>query len=292
MKNEGRVVYRGFDQAALDAEYNLRAAVPEHGAYFARWAAASAAVRRGRPCRLDLAYGPKPAQRLDLFDGPRRPAPLLVFFHGGFWRAMDKSDFSFIAPAFQEAGAAVAVVNYTLAPAASITEMVAESRAALGWLREHAAALGIDLRRITLAGHSAGGHLAAMAMLEDAGARPPLWGLCAVSGVFDLEPIRLSFHNEVLGLAAAEADALSPTRRLAAGDGGVPGRLLLAVGGGETAEFQRQQAEFAAAWRRRCGPPTILAQPGEDHFSIMDRLADGESPLFAALAGLLGGSGP
>src|ERR1700730_8510814 len=111
-------IYGDFDQAALDAQYNLRAAVPEHGDFFARWARESAAVRQAHDCRLDLRYGSGLRATLDLFRAANPGAPSLVFIHGGYWQAMDKSDFSFIAPSFLAAGIAVALINYPLAPAA------------------------------------------------------------------------------------------------------------------------------------------------------------------------------
>jgi arylformamidase len=284
-----RIIFRDFDQATLDAQYNLRAACPDHPQFFARWAAASAAVRRRLPCRLDLAYGPAPREQLDFFPAAVNPAPLLVFFHGGYWQAMDKSDFSFIATAFHQRAIATALVNYTLAPAAPIGAMVDESRAALAWLVHHAPSLGIDPGRIGIAGHSAGGHLAAMLMLTDwagCGLADPVRLACAVSGIFDLAPIRLSYLNRILKLRATDAVSLSPARLLPRNP--LPaGQLLLAVGGGETAEFHRQQAEFAALWRSRGAPPLIVDLPRDHHFSIVDRLAEPDSALFGALAGAI-----
>lgn len=284
-------IWRGLDQAALDAQYNLRAACPDHPAYFARWAAASAAARDRLPGRRDLAYGETDTQTLDLFTVPSAPAPLLVFLHGGWWQAMDKSDFSFIAPAFHDRGIAVAVVNYTLAPAAAIGTIVEESRAALAFLRRHAGELGIDAGRLAVAGHSAGGHLAAMLALDEITPAPPV--VCAISGVFDLEPIRLCYLNRVLGLTAAETPGLSPLRLVERRRGGMPApRLLLSVGGRETAELRRHQAEFAACWREHVAPPAIVEQPEDDHFSIMDRLAQPGSPLSRALADAISGGLP
>ncbi len=246
-------VYRDLDQAALDAEYNLRAAVPSHPAYFARWAAQSEMVRDHVRCRLDIAYGSGRLETFDLFpaDGA---APLLVFFHGGYWQAMDKSDFSFIAPAYRAAGISVAIVNYTLAPEAEMDAIVAQSRRVIVFLARNAGSLGIAAGRIFVAGHSAGGHLTAMAMLTDWSQlgldRNPIAGACAISGVFDLEPIRLCYLNKVLGLDAdpllsqqgprprcryctAQLPAAAagrrgaardpaPSRRRRAGDAGVP----------------------------------------------------------------------
>ncbi len=279
-------VYRDLDQAALDAEYNLRAAVPSHPAYFARWAAESEMVRDRVRCRLDIAYGSGRLETLDLFPADCPAAPLLVFLHGGYWQAMDKSDFSFIAPAYRAAGISVAIVNYTLAPEAEMDAIVAQTRRVIVFLARNAGSLGIAAGRIFVAGHSAGGHLTAMAMLTDWSQlgldRNPIAGACAISGVFDLEPIRLCYLNKVLGLDADTARRNSPLRLLAdSAPLGTP--LLLAVGGRETREFQRQQAAFVALCRARAWNPVILAQPAGDHFSIVDRLSEPDSPLCAAL---------
>ncbi|HEX3499148.1 MAG TPA: alpha/beta hydrolase [Stellaceae bacterium] len=279
-------IYRDLDQAALDAQYNLRAAVPGHPAYFAHWAAESEAARSRLAGRLDLAYGAGPGETLDLFAADRRPAPLLVFLHGGYWQAMDKRDFSFIAPAYLAAGIAVAVVNYSLAPAAGMDDIVGQIRRAVAFLAREGVALGIDPDRIFLAGHSAGGHLTVMAMLTDWSsfglARDPLSGGCALSGIFDLEPIRLCYLNKAVGLDVVTARRNSPLHLLAAA---APprGTLLLAVGGHETAEFHRQQAEFAAACRAHKWHCRVVAQPAEEHFSIVDRLGERDSALHAAL---------
>ncbi len=283
-------VYRDLDQAALDAQYNLRAAVPTHPAYFDRWAAESRMVRDGTRCRLDIPYGSGRLEALDLFPADGSPAPLLVFLHGGYWQAMDKGDFSFIAPAYRAAGIGVAIVNYSLAPQAAMDAIVMQICRAIAFLARNAASLDIDARRIFLAGHSAGGHLTAMAMLTDwprlGFDRNPLCGGCAISGVFDLEPIRLCYLNKILGLDAEAARRNSPIHLLAAtAPPEIP--LILAVGGRETAEFQRQQATFAALCRARAWQPAVLAEPDEEHFSIVDRLGERNSPLCAALIGAI-----
>jgi arylformamidase len=283
-------LYRGLDQAALDAQYNLRQAVPAHPAYFARWAAASRVVRDGGRCRLDIPYGGGKRETLDLFPAASAGPPVLVFLHGGYWQAMDKSDFSFIASPFRAVGVAVAVVNYTLAPAAGMDDIVAQVRRAVAFLAGNGESLGIGRSRFFLAGHSAGGHLAAMAMLTDWSRlgleRDPICGACAISGIFDLEPIRLCYLNTMLGLDADAARRNSPIQLLATV--APPDHpLVLAVGGRETAEFQRQQAEFAAEWGRRGGKLTVVDQPAEDHYSIVDRFGEWLSPLFTALLGVM-----
>ncbi len=273
-------LYREYDRAGLDAQYFLRGRVPEHPEYFRRWAEDSAAVRRARPCRLDLPYD---GERLDLFPAERKGAPCLLFIHGGYWQAFDKSDFSFVVPAFQDAGVAVAVVNYTLAPNAGMDEIVRQNRAASAWLQRNAREYGIDPERIHVAGHSAGGHLTAMVLAADwAGfglARTPVRGACAISGLYDLEPIRLCYLNDVLGLDAATAERNSPLHHL-------PRQsppLILSVGTGETPEFLRQQAVFAAAWRAAGLALEITDQPGDHHFAVVERLGQPQSPLHRAV---------
>ena len=279
-------LYRDLDQAALDAQYNLRQAVPAHPAYFARWASESAAVRARTRCRLDIAYGGGKKATLDLFPANAAPAPLLVFLHGGYWQAMDKSDFSYIAPAYLDAGISVAILNYALAPEAEMDEIVAQIREAMAFLARNGGALGIAAQRIFVAGHSAGGHLTAMAMLTDWSRlgldHDPMRGGCAISGVFDLEPIRLCYLNKVIGLDAAAAVRNSPAHLLATATA-PRGPLILAVGGKETEEFRRQQEAFAASYGARFRAPAMIAQPDEDHFSIMDRLGERDGPLWRAL---------
>jgi arylformamidase len=281
------MIYRGMDQKALDAQYDLRAAVPRFSEHAASWVARSESACREHPCRLDIAYGDGPAETLDLFPTAIPDAPLLVFFHGGFWRAQDKRDFLYPAPAFLSRGIAFASVNYTLAPAASLDEIVAQSRRAIAFLARNAADLGVDPDRIFVSGHSAGGHLAAMLALTDwrelGLAGNPVRGGCAISGVYDLEPIRLCYLNATLGLDASAAQRNSPLRLLETSRRPAP-CLLFAVGGNETAEFLRQQQEFTQAWQERGRRLAVIPQPGEDHFSIMDRFAEPAGTLFQALA--------
>lgn len=290
--DEATRIFRDYDQAELDRELNLRGRWPEHQQFFARWASESAAVRARLPARLDLAYGADPAEALDLFPASGvTEAPLLAFVHGGYWQGLDKGDYSYMAPAFVEAGIAFASLNYGLAPGNSIGGMIGQVRRALAWLFRHAAGHGIDAARIVVAGHSAGGHLAAMALSTDWPAFDPalppdlLAGGCAISGVYDLEPIRLSYHNRVLGIAPEQVVPWSPLHCL-------PQRaapLLLAVGAEETHEFLRQQAEYAAAWEARGLPLGEVAMPGLHHFSAVDALAERGHPLHAAVRRLLAG---
>ncbi|MHC4984269.1 MAG: alpha/beta hydrolase [Planctomycetota bacterium] len=288
-------VYRDYDQAQLDGQLNLRARWPEHPDYFARWARDSAAVRERFGGYLDLAYGERAGQRLDLFaPAGRDAAPLLAFIHGGYWQSLDKGDFSYLAPPYLEAGIAFASLNYDLAPEVGIEEIVRQIRAALAWLYRHAADYGIDAERLYLAGHSAGGHLTAMALATDwSGDRAFGPGLpgdlvkggCSVSGVYDLEPIRLSYHQAVLGLDPETAARMTPLHNLP--NRGVP--LLLALGSEETEEFHRQQAAFLAAWRHAGLEAEVVDLPGRNHFTAIDALGERDHALFAEALALIGG---
>ena len=285
-------IFRNYDQAALDRELNLRARWPEHPEFFERWARDSAAVRERLPARLDLAYGETPAEALDLFPvTTTTAAPLLAFVHGGYWQGLDKGDYSYLAPAFVEAGVAFASLNYGLAPDHTIGRMIDQVRRALVWLFRHTAGHGIDPARIVVAGHSAGGHLAAMALSADWRAygedlpHDLLAGGCAISGLYDLEPIRLSYHNKVLNIAPEEVRPWSPLHCLPR----QAGPLLLAVGAQETDEFLRQQAEYAVAWSVRGLHVSEVAMPGLNHFSAVDALADRDHALHEAVQHLLRG---
>ena len=269
------MIYRGYDQAGLDAQYFLRGRVTDFQSYFDDYAARSAKIRQSLPCRLDVSYGTAPGERLDIFPAAQPGAPVHCFIHGGYWQAMDKSDFDFVAEGLVPFGAAVAVINYALAPSVGMDEIVRQNRAALAWVWRHAASFGGDPARIYVSGHSAGGHLTAMMLSTDwpkvAADLPAdlVKGGCAISGLYDLEPIRLCYLNEKLQMDAAVAARNSPILHVPSR----AGSLMLCVGGAETDEFLRQQAAYAEAWRARRLPLEIVAAPGLHHFSVVDELA-------------------
>ncbi|MEX0759857.1 MAG: alpha/beta hydrolase, partial [Tistlia sp.] len=280
-------LWRGYDKAALDRQINLRARTPEHVEFFARWAEDSRRVRAAADGRLDLPYGDQPMQTLDFFPAGKPDAPLIAFVHGGYWQSLDKGDFSYLAPPFIEAGVAYASINYSLAPGATIPQMVDEIEQAIAWLYENAEDLGFDREGIVVAGHSAGGHLAAMAAVCDWSRRDLphdlLRGVCAVSGIYQLEPIRLSYQQETLKLDAAAVGACSPQQRLAALSPELAPAILLAVGEEEPEEFIEQQGEFLAAWRGQGLAGAELTLPGRHHFSAIDALGEKGHALHEAL---------
>ena len=191
------VDWRSLDRDGLDAAFNNAAAVADSAAIVADWESRSAALRLLHAEGLDLAYGPRPRNRIDFLQaGPG--APTLVFLHGGYWQMRSKELFAFVAAGPLAAGINVALVGYTLAPEATIDEMVGEVRAALDWLTAELPARGGDPDRIFLSGWSAGAHLAVMALDH-----PSVRGCLAISGLYDLEPIRFCYVNDKLGLDAA-----------------------------------------------------------------------------------------
>jgi len=282
---------RTFDTAWLDAQYNNRARVYDAAAQIERWGKASALVREQSPARLDVAYGDGPGETLDIFlpEPGRQPAPVLVFIHGGYWRSLDKSDHSFVAPAFIGNGATVVVPNYALCPAVTVEHITLQLVRALEWVWRHAAEFGGDPKRIAIVGHSAGGHAAAMLLScrwkQVATDLPDqiLGGAMSLSGLYDLEPLRhTSFLQPDLKLTPASVARLSPAffprPRMP---------LYAVVGADESEEFKRQNALIRDVW----GPtrvPVNETLPWSDHFSILTSLVDPAGRLHDLALRLLG----
>ena len=277
-------IYLDYDQAALDAQYNNGARVADSPSFRERWRTTSAAARDAGPARIGVSYGEHPRQVMDIFAGAGKDAPTLVFIHGGYWHMMvDVSSYSYPAPVFNAAGMNYVALQYRLVPEVKIADIVADIRDGLAFLWRGANGYGLDPARLTIAGHSAGGHLTALAMATDwqaLGSDLPddlVKGGTAISGLYDLEPIRLSYLNEVLGLEVGDVASLSPMNHLA------PRALNAVVGGEESDEFLRQTAEFHAAWTGGGGTGAHVITQGDNHFSIIDGLAHPDSALFQAI---------
>jgi acetyl esterase/lipase len=265
-----------MDRTALDAAYNNTAAVGEarRDQYVAGWSARSDAVRKAWGGRIDLRYGAGDRERVDVFACGRPGAPTLVYIHGGYWQFNDKEPYAFLGESLLPAGFNLALVEYTLAPAARMDRITDEIRRAVAWTIDHATELGGDPGRVFVAGHSAGGHLTAVAM-DDA----RVAGGIAISGIYDLEPIRLNYLNDKLGLDPAEAERHSPVRHLPA----QAGPLVVTVGLDELPELVRQSEEYAAAWTRHGLRGRYLPLPGHEHFSILEELARPGGAILGAL---------
>jgi arylformamidase len=272
----------------VERGYNNRAAVPEHPRWLAMYPEASRKAVAALQPKLDLRYGPGAKETLDLFVPHTPPRGTFVFFHGGYWRAFDKADFSFVAPPLVAEDIAVAVVNYELCPAVSIGTIVEQSRRAMLWLARNGAAEGASIDRIVVGGHSAGGQLVGMLFATDWSAyglsRTPFIGGLSLSGVHDVEPLVLSSMNVDLKLDADEARRVSPVRFASRTDA----PLFIACGADETSEFLRQSQLMFDAWPRN-QPPGMTAPlfiPDRHHFNVVMDHADGGTALTRAVLGL------
>ena len=264
-----------MSRAELDAAYNNTAAVADSAQRLADWTERSAALRRKYPDLLDLPYGPRPRNRIDLFPCGRSNAPLFVFIHGGYWQRNAKEIFACMAEGPLVRGFDAALIGYTLAPDATLPDIAAETHHAIRWLRHEGASYGVGKERLVISGWSAGGHLTAMAM-----ALPEVDAGLAISGVFDVEPCRLNYLNEKLNLTAGDALAMSPILHLPARSG----PLTISFGTGELPELQRQSRDYHAARQAAGLPSVLLPLDGRDHFSILEELARPDGQLSSALA--------
>lgn len=276
-------VYRDYDQTGLDTQYTGRGRIPNYDSYIPRWQEESAAARKRLTMVADVRYGDHPQESFDVFPAGAS-SPVHIFFHGGFWHSQDKHVFEFMAPRFVEAGATFVSVNYPLCPEVPLTGLMESCRAAAAHIWRCAGDWGADPGQLHVAGHSAGGHIVAMLLSTDWRAQAAdlpedmIKGGLAVSGLYDLEPIRLCYVNESLRLDGGEAAAMSPHLQ-------IPERsapLLFAVGGDESEEFQRQQEGYASAWSAKGLSGRIIDMPGYNHFSIMDDYAAPDGRLAAA----------
>ncbi len=287
----GQQVYRDYDQEALDLQYDNQRRVArfqEHRDFYAR---ESTRAREQLTAELGVRFGPSADERLDVFmpDGGATDAPVQVFFHGGYWRALAAEDFSFVASQIVAAGGVSVIVNYALMPTVTMAELLRQCRAALDWTRANIGRFGGSPRRIQISGHSAGGHIVAMMLAADA---PPgsgdvssmVKGAVAISGLFDLEPIRLCFLNETLGLSPDEARAASPIDHTPAHR--TP--LVVCYGGTESEEFARQSASYGEAVHAAGGSCEVRAIGQEDHMSIAASLAAADSELMQVILAQMG----
>lgn len=246
-------------------------------------------VYRTLPHARDLCYDAASGQCLDIVPAPGPGLkPAFVFIHGGYWRMLSKNDSVYMAPTLTARGITLVAPDYTLAPAATLEEIVRQMRAAIAWLHRHGAEHGIDPDRIYIGGHSAGGQLtgalvasgwrAALGLPEDA-----IKGAMPVSGLFDLAPITRSFVNEWMGLDAARAAALSPIHHLPA----QPCKMVVAWGGDETSGFHDQSHAWLAAWRGAGFPAAEMMLPGRHHFDIVLDWCDADSAMTHACAAMI-----
>ena len=271
-----------------EAEYNLRARHPDFETYFERWQSDSAHARNSLPCSLDQQYGDGPNMSLDIFPQPGASHPIVLFIHGGYWRAMDKDSFAYPAIGLNDAGVVYVSVNYALAPSVTLDEIVQQCRQAVVWVHQNAEKYGGDPDRIHISGHSAGGHLTAMMLSTDwakwGAAEIKLAGGIAISGIFELVPLLETGINDGVQLDQTAALRNSPSAFVPSN--GPP--MIAAVGANETDEFLRQSREYAEAWNAQIGNGQYLPLKGFHHFDVVCELGRTGSELNDAVLAQIG----
>jgi arylformamidase len=254
--------WRAMSQEARDLGLNNSVAVAGSLEMVTGWEQRSGEMRKRFPDTIDLRYGPRERNRIDFLkaaDG----APTLLFIHGGYWQMRSKEVFTVVAEGPMAHGINVALIGYTLAPDATLDEIVAEIHAGIGFLRGQLPALGAAAEGIVVSGWSAGGHLTAMAL-----SHPKVRAGMAISGIYDLEPIRHSYLNDKLRADEATSRRNSPMTW----EGGPLKPLSLVVGNAELPLLRKQTADFAG-YRARYGLPVTYEEiPGADHFTIMHEM--------------------
>ena len=284
-------VYRDYSQAELDAQYDQGTLVPDISGYLADWAAESERERDTLECRLSVPYSDGPAETLDIFPAENGAdgTPVMLFIHGGAWKALSKNSFSYPAGRFAAAGAAWVAVDFSLLPDVSLDEQVDQNRAALAWLWRNARSFGGDPDRLYICGHSSGAHVGGTLVQSGWRNRAGLpedviKGAVLVSGMYDLEPVRLSARNSYVHLDEVAARRLSPIHN-------IPDRmpkLALFWGSGELDEFRRQSRAFAEALWARGHRAEAAEIGGANHFDMAAGFADSRSPILHSCLGMMG----
>lgn len=284
------IIYREYDLAQLDVQYNARGTVPDITPIIKEYARQSQHARDTLPCTLDVAYGEHEEEKLDIFPALKAStngsgkSPVFVFIHGGYWRALNKSDSSSMAPAFTRAGALVVSVNYSLAPEVTLDRIVDQTRRALAWVYHHIADFGGDPNRIHVCGSSAGGHLVGALLAGGWHASydvPPnvVQSAAPLSGLFDLRPLVHTHINEWMHMSETDTIRNSPALHLPVA--GCP--IVVSYGESETDEFKRQSDDFLADWKARGFAGKYVPMPGTNHYDILLTLNDPTSPLTRAI---------
>ena len=276
-----RTLYSHFQtQAEIDAQYNPSLKLANPAAAGQHYAETAQRTRDTLPCHLDVPYGPTLAETLDIFPASVPHAPVFVFFHGGYWRALSSKEFSGVALGLNALGITTVVVNYALCPSVSLDEITRQARASVAWVVRHIATYGGDPQRIAIGGHSAGAHLAAMCLqtpwAQDYGLpENPMVAALLFSGLYDLAPLRYSYLQAQIQLDEGIIQRNSPAFRVRA----CPTPTWITWGGEETTEFARQSERLHTASQALGNPTELSPIPDTDHFTVIHGL---ESPDSAA----------
>ncbi|MEH6404335.1 MAG: alpha/beta hydrolase [Sneathiella sp.] len=285
------IVYKDYDQFGLDVEYNNQMKVADFKSYLGEWSALCATAIHEYSDIKTYCYDEASGQTLDIiypveWDGS--PCPIQVFFHGGYWKALSKDDFTFVARAFAQYGIATAIVDYQLMPEVTIDVLVHQCQKSLAFLYTNAAELDLDSSNLHISGHSAGGHLVAMCMATDWSEFAPelpkqiIKSGVGISGLYNLLPISLCFLQKDLNLDMETVLRNSPVNFKEPSSG----KLHLIVGGLEGREYLAQSDALAASWPEVALAPKVLAP--YNHFSIMSSLAEPTSFLSTHIRHVMG----
>lgn len=277
------LVYKQYDQEALDRQYNNRVHVPDFEIHLERWKSLSRQTEKELRVVKDLQYGSLPREKLDIYPSQQPSSKTLIFIHGGYWHKWGKEDFQFVAKAFHDYGITTVLINYPLAPAVSIDQIVTSCRDAVCWISQNIKIYNGDPGQLYVAGHSAGAHLAVMLLATAPTATGEkntklvankIQGVCAISGLFNLTPIHLSHINEVLHMDKETTLRNSPVQHLPASQPA----LSIVVGSGETDEFLDQSMELYTLWKENIATEIVQAQ-ALNHYSIVETMLDRQSSL-------------
>lgn len=274
-------VYKDYNQDQLNNQYNTRLQVPDYTLYFNRWERSSRETAEVNTILKDIPYGTHPLEQLDIFPSKIQHSKTLVFIHGGYWHLLDKSMFHFLAGHFLNHNVTTVLLNYPLAPKASISEIVASCRKGIQWLHANIIRYNGDPSELYLMGHSAGGHLASMMLVEEEAIL--LRAVISLSGLFRLEPVMLSYLNDSIKMDRENATNNSSAFLNPVND--CP--ILLVTGTAETDEFKAQSQELCNCWKSKCSNITLLNVPGKNHYSILDAVVEKDSILKSAINRLM-----
>ena len=281
-----RYLYRDFEtQAHIDAQYNPSLLLPANAQPMQHFCELAAKTRASLQCVLDVPFGPTREETLDIFPADAPNAPVFIFIHGGYWRALSSKDFSGIANGLKPLGITTVLINYALCPFVTLDEITRQARAATAWVVRNIANYGGDASRIAIGGHSAGGHLAAMCLqtqwARDYGLpQDPLCGGLLFSGLYDLEPLRYSYLQPLIQLDAGTIRRNSPAFMVRPSS--TP--LWVTWGEKESPEFARQSLLYHEAWQLAGNTSQLEAQAQANHFSVIHGLEDSGSAVCQWLA--------
>jgi arylformamidase len=275
--------YKGFRKEELEYQYNPRESVPEYPELAKKRAEASRKARATLKSFLNVSYGSSPREVLDIYPAEKPGGPVLVYIHGGYWRSGSKDDNCNFAPAFVHRGATVVVVEYDLCPMVTVTDIVRQTRASIAWVYRNIMRYGGNPSKLYISGHSAGGHLTAMALAHDwekeGLPRDLIKGAVATSGVYDLDMVMHVSPNEQIRvtpeLAKENSPFLHPPFPICP--------VVVAVGGAEPEGWKQMSKDFYQLCKERGAKCEYLEIPGANHYTMSEHLADPNSPLTQAM---------